>query len=101
MSRFQRLKKKIPSRNNTSVGIISLLTIFSQMYVGKQTDRNMSQEFDELRLELVQMKLDREKNFAKKEEIRDLAKKIDQMHLNLKSDIGKVDTQVADIRIFL
>lgn len=88
-------------KNTASVGILSLITMLGQVYISKQSDKNMVHEFDKLKLELVEMKLEQEQHLVKKEELKDLSRKLDLIHKNLEKDIGKVDTQVADIRAFL
>jgi hypothetical protein len=94
-------KTKTKAKKTTELGLVSALTIIAQFCLTHKSDKNMSVEFERLRGEFAQIRLEREQIFAKKEDVKLINKKLDQMHDQFKTDFNMLNTQVADIKGYL
>jgi len=76
------------------IGIAGALIILSQAITSSQSSNSITNQIDELRNQLIQLKVDREQYFVRKDELKKVINKLDKMQV----DIATINEQIKWLR---
>jgi hypothetical protein len=91
-------KTKSKVKKSRDAGIIGIVTVIVQLLLGHKSDLNVSGEFEKVRRELVDLRIERERDYAKKVDITKEFERVKDIQYQMKSDIVYVSHQVIDLK---
>jgi len=85
-------------RKNKEVGVIGALTVVAQLLLSHKSDKNIDAEFAKIHKEFKEMRIERERTYARKEDVSRDLDKIKDLQFRLNADVVYVSRQVADLK---
>ncbi len=91
-------KAKDAAKRGRDAGLIGLFTVIAQLFIGHKSESNLTEEFEKLRGQMTELKLERNYLYVRKEDMSKELQKLTISQYQLKEDVVYVSHQVIDLK---
>jgi hypothetical protein len=91
-------KAKDATKRGRDAGLIGLFTVLAQLFIGHKSETNLTEEFEKLRGQITELKLERNYLYVRKEDMSKELQKLTISQYQLKEDVVYVSHQVIDLK---
>jgi DNA repair exonuclease SbcCD ATPase subunit len=91
------MQPKNQSKNIREIGLVGILTLLGQLGIGFHSNYNVSDEIKKLTSEIQEIRLEQEKYYVRKYQLRDISIKLDK----IEERINSLTVSVSSIKVKL